>query len=64
MIGRKKPKNACPLCGCRELTTHPVDDAMLVCGGCAETLYPEELVQRATPKTRTAYLIANHIPSD
>jgi hypothetical protein len=57
-------RNACPLCGCRTQTVHDADSALLVCDGCAETLYPEELVRRATEKTRTHYLVSNHIASD
>lgn len=34
---------------------------MLVCGQCAETLTPDELVSRATQKTRADYAAANGI---
>lgn len=65
LLDRFFPRNACPMCGNREQFIHP-DDDFLVCGenGCSETLYPEELVRRKTARTRTRYMVANHIPSD
>lgn len=48
----------CPICNGR-VEAEKVDE-FYVCEGCREMLAPSELVKRATPRTRRAYIKRNH----
>lgn len=62
VLDRFFPRNACPVCGSRH--HHLRVDEFVVCDGCSEMLEEAELVRRKTSRTRTRYMVANHIPSD